>query len=506
MKQQRPIDKSVYDAIVIGSGVSGLACAVDLARAGLSVLVLEQHYQPGGMTSIFKRKGFLFEAGGHRVTGVHDENSPLYDTLRTIGGQVQFTPIRPSYVAYMGDRRIEGDLELPKYRQNLLELFPDRQKEIDAFLADMLELKAAADYLDSLQGPPDFEHLSSQYPLFVRYMEKTTTEFLADRFPHLDSDLVFFLTLVGSYTTLPIDEQSFLTFSRIWATHHSGEGMNLITGGTKTLIDLLVGYVDSHGGRVVMKKMVEEVLVKDGRAVGVRTRDGDEITADAVISAASDEQTYLKMLKPELLPVDFLSQIRAKKPSGAVFQVYLGLEDGPGLENVSTFIYQSPEFIHEGVKKWDMDVITSTGLISVQGHETAPKGYRAINISSPCPYEHPDNWFIRGGDTTEYRAFKKWMAERIIQNMTRYIPDLENRIQVMETATPLTMERYTLATAGAIHGLANSPDQSGQRRGPIQTPIQGLYHVGQYVVPSGGIHSCILSGKLGARLVLEGRG
>ena len=493
--------KTSYDVVVIGAGISGLVCAVDLARAGLSVLVLEQHYQPGGLTSTFKRKGFLFEAGGHRVTGIK-ESGPLYETLKAIGQQVRLVPVRPSYVAHVQDRCITGDLDLKRYRQNLISLFPDQKNEIDAFLQDMLKIKAAFDYLDSLTGPPDPEIMASEYSLLVQYLEKTTGEFMQERFSHLKPDLIFFLTIIGTFTTLPLEQQSFLTFARAWAAHHSGEGMSLIVGGTKTLIDLLVQYIDTHHGQVLVNKLVDQVIVKDGRAVGVLTGDGEEIRAKTVVSAASDEQTYLKMLNPGQLPAEFVQQIKDKKPSGSVFQVYLGVKEGEGLDNISTFVFPSSEPIHDRVMSWDIEAMTSGGLISVQGEEMSPEGYRAINISCPCPYEHPENWFIRGDDKSEYRSFKEQIANKIIRNMSKYIPDLENRISVMETATPLTIERHSLATAGGIHGLANIPEQSGLRRGPIKTPVEGLYHVGQFVFPSGAIYSCSVSGKLGAKMVL----
>lgn len=502
MKYQREIKKTRYDVVVVGAGISGLICAVDLARSGLSVLVLEQHFQPGGMTSSFRRKGFTFEAGGHRVTRIRDKNAPLYETLKGIGQQLRLIPIRPSYAAYIDDRCIEGDLDLKKYRQNLISLFPGQTSGIDAFLEDMLEINAACDYLDSLTGPPDPEIMSAKYPLFVRYLGKTTKEFIQDRFSHLNPDLIFFLTLVGAYTTLPLEQQSFLTFARVWSSHHTGEGMSLIHGGVKTLIDLLVRYIDAHGGQVVVNNRVDEVLVKDGRAVGVVAGGGDEIRAKAVVSAASDEQTYFKMLKPGLLDPEFARQIWNKKPSGSLFQVWLGVTDGKGLENVSSLVFPSSESTYERVLNWDIEAITSNGLITVQGEEMAPEGHRAVNISCLCPYEHPEKWFIRGGDKSEYRSFKEELADRIIRKMEKYIPDLGSRISCMEIATPLTLERYTSATAGGIHGLANTPEQSGLNRGPIKTPIEGLYHVGQYVYPSGGIYSCSISGKLGAKALL----
>jgi len=69
---QKTINRDSYDVIIIGSGMAGLTCGVNLADRGLSVLVLEQHFIPGGATTIFKRGDFLFEGGGHRITQVRN--------------------------------------------------------------------------------------------------------------------------------------------------------------------------------------------------------------------------------------------------------------------------------------------------------------------------------------------------------------------------------------------------------------------------------------------------
>jgi phytoene dehydrogenase-like protein len=196
--------------------------------------------------------------------------------------------------------------------------------------------------------------------------------------------------------------------------------------------------------------------------------------------------------------------------SGCFFQLYLGLHedaDAP-FETVSTFILapseiDTPDTYFQRVAAWDVGAITSHGLITVEGPEKSPKGYRSVNISCLVPYKHPEDWFVRGGDKSKYRKYKQLLADRIIDSMTSHIPRLRERIVVTETATPLTLERYTSATQGAIQGLAHTPQQSGKRRGKFKTCIEGLYRVGQYVSPGAGIAPVSISGALCAEEIMK---
>jgi len=507
MKYQKQFQSSSYDVIVIGSGISGLVCGANLIYEGLSVLVLEQHYQPGGMTSFFKRNGFEFEAGGHRVTAIKKENGALYKIFKKMNKSLITHSINPSYAIKTPDLTLEASLDLNVYRQNIVALFPDQKNAVDQFLEDMLAVVKAHEYLESTGGNPDLDFLAKNHPLFIAHAMRPTAEFLEGRFSN--PDIIPLISMVGNYSTLPLEEQSFLAFSNMWKSHHTGEGMSLIQGGTRTLIESLVDYIDNSGGQVVVKKKVEKVLVKDGKAEGVATTDGDDLKARAVVSAASDDQTYMKMLDNGLLDSEFLKSIESKQACGSCFQVYLGLEEreSQGLDYVTTFastVQPSVKGLFKEIAKWDLEAMTSSAVISVQGKEMSPEGYRCVNISCPCPYEHPDNWFIKGDDKSEYNKFKKHLAQKLIEKMTPFIPDLKNRIRVMETATPLTMERYTLVKGGGIHGLAYNVAQTGPGRGTMQTPIPGYIHVGQYVFPGGGgIFPCAISGEAGAEMVLE---
>ena len=231
-----------------------------------------------------------------------------------------------------------------------------------------------------------------------------------------DEEIIMFLTMLGAYTTLTAHKQSFIGYANLWACHHIGEGMSLIEGGTKKLVDALVEYIDANGGQVVVSKYVEKIVTENKKAVGVRIKDGTEIKSKVVVSTASNHETYLQLLDKNLSAEKFIKKINNQKQSGSLFQLFLGIkeENGEGLEYTTTFVAGDSKLTDTEVYKknydWDLDTITSSGVITVEGKENSPEGFRSINISFLIPFHHPENWYIKGKDKTDYIAFKEKMA------------------------------------------------------------------------------------------------
>ncbi len=506
MKYQKEIKTDIYDIIVIGSGMAGLVTAANLVSEGLSVLVLEQHFIAGGATTMFKRKNFIFEAGGHRFSGIRNPEGVLSKLLKKINKKVEVQPINPSYVVRSDDKILEADLNIDKYKQNVIELFPSEKQNIENYFVAMLKIVEGNNYLASQKKVNPIK-LLFKHPYFFRNIKKNTRQFMEQFFK--DEEIITFLTMLGAYTTLPNHQQSFIGYANMWAVHHIGEGMNLIEGGTKQVVDALVNFIDENGGQVVVSKYVAKILTENKKAIGVRLKDGSEIKSKIVVSTASNQETYTQLLDKNLSSEKFINQINNQKQSGSLFQLFLGIkeENGEGLEYTTTFVTGDSKIgdkkVYEKMYNWDLDTITSSGVITVEGKENSPEGFRSVNISCLIPYNHKDNWFIKGKDKKEYREFKEKIAEKIIENFGKYIPNLKDRIVFQNTATPLTIERYTLATEGGLQGLAHTINQSGKERGNIKTHIENLYHAGQYNFPGAGIITVSISGNLCAEMILK---
>ncbi|MCD4673335.1 MAG: NAD(P)/FAD-dependent oxidoreductase, partial [Anaerolineaceae bacterium] len=386
MKYQKEIKKDRYDVIIIGSGMAGLVTAANLVSEGISVLVLEQHFIHGGATTMFTRQGFTFEAGGHRVSGIRNPGGVLYDLLEKIGKKVELQPINPAYVVRSGKKILAADSDIEKYQQNVIDLFPHEKENINRYFAAMFKIVEGIHYVAS-QNVVNPLVILTRHRLFAKYASKTTREFMDDFFE--DEEIIVFLTMLGAYTTLPLEEQSFVSYANMWAVHHLGdEGMNLIKGGTKTLIDALVDYIDNHGGQVVVSKPVDKILTENKNAIGIKTTSGEEIKAQVVVSTASNEQTYLRLLDESLSSKKFIRKIKKQKQSGSLFQLFLGIreDNGEGLEYVTTFVInEQKEAPYSKIYDWDLETITSNGVITVEGQENSPDGCRSVNISCLIP-------------------------------------------------------------------------------------------------------------------------
>lgn len=503
MQYSTYFDRDNYDAAIIGSGISGLICGVNLALSGLSVLITEQAETAGGLTRVFRRDDFKFEAGGSFITGISREGEAFHDLLAEAGVNLRLEKIEPLYTTTIGERTVAAPGDPKLYARNLAEMFPREASNINKFFNDIPRIKQAIDQVLASGYSLSPLQMKIKHPLYARYVGKPAQVFLKDYFS--DDDLISFMCAPTIYTTLPPGKLSFTSFVNEWTRYHLGTGLYRVEGGSQPLIDYLSHCIIGNRGQVVVNTRVDKIIINEGRATGIVTHRGDKVSARVVISAASDEQTYLKMIGPENLDPDFLKEVENKEVSNSFFRVYLGLKEagGMGFNGATRFVRKQARIQYEKINNWDLDAISSEGIITVDGSEKAPKGFRSVNISCICPFNHPKDWYIHSGDKSFYRKFKEKIVLTIINSIGKHIPDLPDRTVLIEAASPLTIQRYTLVNRGAAWGPANTVKQEGAKRGNIYTPIENLYHVGQYVYPGAGIENCALSGMMAAGVILD---
>ncbi|MCK7541228.1 MAG: NAD(P)/FAD-dependent oxidoreductase [Marinilabiliales bacterium] len=277
-------------------------------------------------------------------------------------------------------------------------------------------------------------------------------------------------------------------------------------GTSQKISDAFVGLIRKHGGEVKLNAKVERILVRDHAATGVRTADGAEYRARAVVSNANAFDTFGRMMPDEK---EFLEDLTARMEKYSVsfstLLVWLGLKTDlvrkAKLEESE--IFTAPGYDVEA----EYRAALAGGLPDDPGFGltvydnlypgASPKGKNTLNIIVMQGYDYwkkfETDYFF--GNKDAYNKEKMRLAGILIDKVEKkFLPGLRQAIEVVEVATPLTNLRFTGHPRGAIYGFDQTVDNSGQRRFPQKTPIGNLYLAGAWTFPGHGYGACVPSG------------
>lgn len=494
-----------YDAIIIGAGLGGLSAAAAFARQGYKVLVLEQHSVPGGYASSFARPGgFTFDVSLHSTTvGVRDGIANLIGGFPEIK-DIVFSPHKPLYRVVYPDLDLRvPDRDPAGYIALLKKSFPEDGAAIDAIFADM---KGLADDVGRLSGPgaqAEMANFPVKFPFLFKNMNRTWGAMLDERVKNPKLQAV--ISGLWGYFGLPPSKLSPFYYAMPLMGYLEGGGF-YPAGTSQAISNAFVGLIEKNGGRVRLNARVERILTRDHAAVGVRTADGAEYRARAVVSNANAVDTLTRMLDGEqevLKPT--LARMDQLQVSFSTLLVWLGLKTDLVRK---AGIKESEIFYNTGYDvEADYAASLAGGLPDDPGFGLtlydnvcpgfSPKGKNTLNILAAQGFDY---WkkFETGyfyGDKDDYNKEKMRLADILIAAVEkRFLPGLRRAIEVVEVATPLTNLRFTSNPRGAIYGWDQTVDNSGQRRFPQRTPVKNLYLAGAWTFPGHGYGACVPSG------------
>ncbi len=478
--------KNEYDAIVIGGGVGGLTCASFLAKNGLETLVLEQHHKSGGCCTSFKRKGFTFDSGAYAISGL-GENGFFYRILKDleIENEAEFHKLDPLMNVAYPEESIPIAADLEEYIADLSERFPNESENIQRFFKKVEEIISAP---------------KSQY-------YKTSFAELLDEFFE-NEKLKKIISACWVYAGLPPSKISAVDMCAYLYSNHV-EGLYYPIGSTQKLADILSKAVKKHGGEMRLNTEVDNIIVENNETSAVETSKGEKINAKYIISNADARRTFFNLIGRKNLEDGFLKKLEEMKPSMTFFQLWLGVDmdlRSKDIETPETLYYSTNDndHVYETYTKKEMSECFGVCIPSLIDPSLAPEGKHAVSITAPLHYDFKDRWGTTDGERGEkYQEIKNEVAEKLIKKAEKLIPDLSEHIVVKETATPLTIERYTSNYKGAAYGWALLPQQSGKKRLQPNTPIQGLYLTGHWTTPGGGVNAVAMSGEKTAKLIID---
>ena len=317
-----------WDVIVVGSGAGGLGAAVALSNVGKRVLVLEQHYLPGGWTHSFALQGHKFSPGVHYIGGL-DKGGPsrnLFEGLG-VGANLKFCELNPDgydHIVFQ-DETFDIPRGREKFIRRLIKRFPEERKGIEHYFELMMRVHRGISKAAEIRGPLDALRLVFSEPA-VAFKGMKPASRIIDRYVK-DEKLKAILEARSGDHGMPPTRVPFAQHVAIEG--HYWEGAWYPKGGGGAIPKALISRLKSNGGAIRVRSRVERILFegtgKQRRAVGVKMEDGEEIRGEAVLSNADAWVTYNDLVGQEHLSKKFANRVAGLESSVSALSLYLSL-------------------------------------------------------------------------------------------------------------------------------------------------------------------------------------
>jgi phytoene desaturase len=488
-------------AVVIGSGFGGLAAAVRLAARGWRVTVLEKLDAPGGRAYVFRQDGFSFDAGPTIITAPY-----LLEELWALCGQrmsdhVTLKRIDPFYEIRFDDGTVfRAYDDQARMREEVARLNPAEVAGFDRCIADSERIYDVAfakladqpfhSFWTMLKEAPDMVRLGGMRSVFSK-----VGDYFRD--PKLRVAFSFHPLLIGGN---PLSTTAYYCLIQHLERLH---GVHYAMGGTGAIAQGLVQLAESQGAGFRYNAEVSEILVRGGRAAGVRMADGEVIDADIVVSNADPAWTYSRLLAKHPRKRWTDRKLKRAKYSMSLFVWYFGtnrrFEDvyhhcmvlGPRYEGLLTDIFNR----HHLSDDFSLYLHRPTA----NDPSMAPPGCDAFYVLSPVPHlASGTNW---AADGERYRARIQARLESTI------MPGLGDAIVTSRLLTPQDFRDRLLSYNGAAFAMQPQLFQSAWfRPHNVSEELAGLYLVGAGTHPGAGVPGVISSAKLVDAQVAEREG
>lgn len=511
------------DFIVVGAGHNSLITAAYLARAGLRVLVLEGYDTIGGdtITEELTLPGFRHDSCSSAHVLIQSNPLLRENELGLDRYGLEYLFPDPALVIPFPDG--ESITMFRDRERTAAEFARYSRRDAEAYrqlLADWDSVKATVNRGNQQAPLPPSEAAAALEATpkgmeMARVRMSSALDVVCERFE--DEHVRAFLLWMAMMTAQPIDRPytGFLPFSLTsgrqaysWTTPRGGSGM---------LPQALAALIAEHGGAIETGRWAERVLVDDGRAVGVRTRDGMEYRARRGVVSTVHLKHLPAVVGTEHLGEEFVRGVERWHAGITFFASHYALAEAPryrthdgdttsvamGAAGSAANLVAACRDFHKGRLHLD-DPMLLCVCSSVADPSRAPEGKHTLKVISYLPYELPEG-------PEHWDAIKEAVADRLLDHLRTLAPNLtDDVILARHVESPLDLERRNPHNwRGSCHGGDQDPSQDGFMRpmpgySHYRSPVSGLYLTGACTHPGGSVSGA--PGRNAARVILQDLG
>ena len=504
-----------WDAIIIGSGISGLTAGRILADSGQKVLILEKHFKFGGYTHTFKRNNYEWDVGIHYIGGNLDKKNSfirrLFDYLSN--NNLQWSRMDDIYDRIVfPDKTYNFVTGKQLFIEQLISYFPKEENAIRKYIELVNQVfKSSLSYYSNKALPGIIGSIT--YPFmtkpFLRYAARSTKDVLTEI--GCSVELIGVLTGQWGDYGLPPDQSSFGIQAMI--ARHYYEGGYYPIGGSRMIAETIIPGIQSKGGKAVLSTGVNKILTHKGKAIGVKLDNGDEILSKKVISSAGVKNTFEVLLNDESKLLNKSVPVNQVDASTGYYCLHIGLNKSAkdiGLSNANLWVY--PGYDHdENLGNYLSD---------------NKKPYPVVFISFPSAKdptwdkEHPNSATIEVITVAEFARHKKWeetewkkrgddydslkenVSQSLLESLYKHSPNTKGHVDYYELSTPLTSRDLANYKEGELYGIDHTPQRFQQKWLRPETKVKNLFLTGQDIVTAG-VSAAMMSGVITSSAILK---
>jgi len=499
--------KSEYDVIVIGAGLAGLTATSLLVKRGVDVLLIEQHYLPGGACTSFVRDDRIFDAGAALIFGFGQTGYNIHhDLMNYLEEPISVIPRDKFWRLDFAGRLMIFWKDLEMFLKELERLFENEKEEVRALYGFLK--KFYEDYIEGkdLLTPPSEMSNGAKLKMFfssprrtLKLMKVLSMSAYDLMIPYLKSQnlVEFFDKLCASYAYTSMKETPALMALTMFTDNHNG-GTYYVAGSAQTYTNALEKAIEKYGGTVLYESLVDKIeFDDDGKACGVKLADGTIIGAKRVVSDATIWNLYHNLIPQELVTEEQRKWADSMIPTYPAMVLYAAVDKKVFPEDINAV-----EYYVRDTSQIEMGDITLY-IPSVDDFSLGPEDEHIITMFSPAPNQKWPRPFEEGYQTSSYEKEKKRRAELILDEVEKRIPGFRSGIKQLHIATPSTIERYTLKNWGCVGGPKQMIGQDLTRRLPARTPWPGVFACGDSTTMGMGTPAVVASGFGAANVVLR---